>query len=189
MLEEVPGVIVEFPSYIDDLYWGLHDARRIVRGLYEVEWRERMEQDLDRVSTVLKEVGMEWNLPLVEDKKERLILCSKSGRRGRGGMAEKVKSLGVVLVDELDFGKHWEYRIQKARSLFEALDGVRYSKWGMSPLSWRQADTGMIRSVASWGLELGWRGQRDWRTIMEKLQYTALRTCTWAVSGARNEAV
>ena len=50
--------------------------------------------------------------------------------------------------EDLDFGQHWAYWIRKARSLIGALDGVGSSKWGMSLLSWRQAYTGMIRSVS-----------------------------------------
>ena len=95
----------------------------------------------------------------------------------------------MILDEDLDFGPHWEYRIGKARSLLGALEGVGSSKWGMSPLSWRQAYTGMVRSVASWGIEVGWRGQREWRELMEKLQYAALRKCTGAVVGARKEYV
>ena len=59
----------------------------------------------------------------------------------------------------------------------------------MSPLSCRQAYTGMIRSVAAWGMEVGWRGQREWREEIERLQYAALRKCTGAVVGARKEYV
>ena len=117
----------------------------------------------------MKEVAAERGLPLAEDKEERLVLRNRNGRRGRQGVAEKVKWLGVILDEDLDFGPHWEYRISKARSLLGALDGVGSSKWGMSPLSWRQAYTGMVRSVASWGIEVGWRGQRKWRVVMEKL--------------------
>ena len=47
----------------------------------------------------------------------------------------------------------------------------------------------MVRSVASWGLEVEWRVQREWREIMEKLQYAAFRKCTGAVVGARKELV
>lgn len=54
-------------------------------------------------------------------------------------MVEKEKSLGVILDDKLDFSQYWEYRIQKARSLVGAWDGVGSSKWGMSPLSCRKA--------------------------------------------------
>ena len=46
------------------------------------------------------------------------------------GVAEKVKLLCVILDDELEFGQHWEYQIQKARSLLRALDGVGSSRWG-----------------------------------------------------------
>ena len=100
-----------------------------------------------------------------------------------------MKWLGVILDEDLDFAQYWEYRIRKARSLLGAFDGVGSSKWGMSPLNWRQAYTGMIRSVAAWGIQVGWRGQREWRVAMEKLQYAALRKCTGAVVGARKEYV
>lgn len=47
----------------------------------------------------------------------------------------------------------------------------------------------MIRSVASWGLELRWCGQREWPQMIEKLQYAVLRRFTWAVVRARKELV
>ena len=118
-----------------------------------------------------------------------MVLRDRQGRRGRRGTAEKVKWLGVLLDDELDFGPHWEYRIGKARKLLGAIDGVGNSAWGMSPLTWRQAYTGMIRAVAAWGVEIGWQGQREWREMMGKLQYQALRKCTGAVVGAEKVLV
>ena len=189
VVEEVWGVGVEFPSYIYDLHCGLYVGRRGVGDLDAIERRERMGDLLDRVSKTLKEVAGKRGLPLAEDKEERLILRDKTGRRGRRGVAEKVKWLGVILDEDLDFGQHWEYRIRKARSLLGALDGVGYSKWGMSLLSWRQAYTGMIRSDSAWEIEVGWSGQREWRVEMEKLQYAALRKCTGAVVGTRKEYV
>ena len=83
---------------------------------------------LNRVSKTLKEVACERGLPLAEHKEERLILRDRTGRRGRCGVAEKVKWLWVILDEDLDFGQHWEYRIRKARSLLRALDGVGSSK-------------------------------------------------------------
>ena len=77
-----------------------------MNGLGEVERTERIEEVLERVLVTLKEVARERGLPLAEDKEERLILCSKAERRGRRGVAEKVKWLGVILHDELDFGQH-----------------------------------------------------------------------------------
>ena len=155
VVEKVPGVGVEFPSYVDDLYCGLYVRGRGVGDFNAIERRERMGDLLDRVSKTLKEVAGERSLPLAEDKEERLILRDRTGLRGRRGVAEKVTWLGVILDEDLDFGQHWEYRIWKARSLLGALDGVGSSKWGMTPLSWRQAYTGMIRSVEVWGIEVG----------------------------------
>ena len=100
-----------------------------------------------------------------------------------------MKWLGVILDEELDFGPHWKYRLGKARSLLGALKGVGNSRWGMGPVSWKLAYTGMIRAVASWGVEVGWRAQKEWRTEMESLQYNALRKCTGAVVGAERSLV
>ena len=106
MFEEVSGVGVEFPSYIDDLHCGLYIGRRGVGKLDAIERRERMRDLLDRVSRTLKEVAGERGLPLAKDKEERLILRARAGRRGRRGIVEKVKWLEVILDDDLDFGQH-----------------------------------------------------------------------------------
>ena len=159
--EEVPGVGVEFPSYVDNLHYGLYDERVSCRRLWELERLEEMADLVDRVSVVLKEVAADRGLPLAEDKEEGLILIGGGGRRGKRGVSKKVMWLGVILDKDLDFGAHWETRIAKARNLLVALDGVGMCRWGMSPLSWRQAYTGMVRSVASWGVEVEWRGQRE----------------------------
>ena len=72
--EELPGVAVEFPSYVDDLHCGLYAMGRAVRGLDVEDRRERMGELLKWVSVVLKEVVAERGLPLAEDKEERLVL-------------------------------------------------------------------------------------------------------------------
>ena len=59
MVEEVPGVGVEFPSYVDDLHCGLYIGRRGVGNLHAIGRRERMGGLLDRVSTTHKEVARE----------------------------------------------------------------------------------------------------------------------------------
>ena len=89
--EEVPGVGVELPSYVDNLHCGLYDKGVSCRWLEVVERRESMVDLVNWVSTVLKEVAAERGLPLAEDKDERLILQGRSGRRGRRGVCEKVK--------------------------------------------------------------------------------------------------
>src|SRR6266576_2592196 len=140
----------------------------------------------------MKEVGMEWNLPLEDDKHERLVLGCPLGRKkrkGKEGRGQKwVKWLGIIFDEDLNFDQHW-HRIAAARRLLGAIGGVGNSKCGMSPRSWRQAYTGMVRVVASWGSELGWRGQKRWEIEMDRLQYDALRKCTGAVRGAAKEKV
>ena len=59
----------------------------------------------------------------------------------------------------------------------------------MTPVSWRAAYTGMIRSVASWGIEIGWRGQKEWRKEMTLLQNAALRKAVGAVKGSSGDKV
>ena len=54
VVEEVPGVVVVFPSYVDGLHCGLYDSRRVMKGLGKVARRERMEELLERVSVTLK---------------------------------------------------------------------------------------------------------------------------------------
>ena len=128
MVEEIPGVGVEFPSYVDDLHCELYIGQRGVGNLDAIERRERMGDLLDRVLRTLKEVAGERGLPLAKNKKERLILRARAGRRGRRGIAEKGKWLGVIPDEDLDFGQYWEYWIRKAKGLLVALDGVGSSK-------------------------------------------------------------
>ena len=101
VVEEVPEVGVEFPSYIDDLLCGLYVGRRSVGGLDTIERKEQMEDLLDRVTRTLKEVAGERGLPLAEDKEGCLVLRDKTGHRGRHGVAEKVKCLGVIFDEDL----------------------------------------------------------------------------------------
>ena len=86
-----------------------------------------------------------------------------AGVRGRGRKreVEKVKWLGVVLDEDLTFTPHWEYQVSRARRLLGALKGVGGSVWGLSPNARHEAYTGMVRVVASWGVEVGWRGERE----------------------------
>ena len=152
--EEVGSVNVHFPSYVDDLHCGLYDKR--AAGEEETE-RERMQDLRARMQRVVTEVAPERRLPLAADKEESMVLQGGCGRKKRrkNGLAEEVKWLGVILDDRLDFKEHWRHRIGKAPSLLGALGGVGNSRWRMGPVSWRAAYAGMVRAVASWGVEIG----------------------------------
>ena len=125
--EEVGRVEVQFPSYVDDLHCGLHD----MRGAEEEEVNhERMQDLVARVQRVVTEVAAEQKLRLAADKEESMVLrrgCEKKKNR-RHGIAEKVRWLGVIPDDCLDYKEPWRHRIGKARSLLGALCGVGNSK-------------------------------------------------------------
>ena len=152
-------------------------------GLYHNE-----EELLTRASTIIKEVAAEFELPLEDSKEESLILRPR-GQRKRGIEKKWDKWLGIILDEDLECDVHWKKRIDKARKMLGALNGIGTSQWGISTNSWTSAYTGMIRTIATWGAELGWRGQHDWKEAMAKLQYQALRWCTGAVLGSRRDKV
>ena len=54
---------------------------------------------------------------------------------------------------------------------------------------WKKAYEGMIRSIATWGVELGWRGQKKCEKEFSWLQYQALRKATGVVQGTSAEKV
>jgi len=47
----------------------------------------------------------------------------------------------------------------------------------------------MIHTIALWGSELGWRGQRDWEKRFEQLQYQPLKKCINATHESKIELV
>ena len=47
----------------------------------------------------------------------------------------------------------------------------------------------MIHSIAMWRSEIEWRGQRDWRAEIQKLQNEALQRCTGVAYGSSEEKV
>ena len=95
----------------------------------------------------------------------------------------------MLFRSDLSFDTHWQKRVERARSLLGTLKGIGNSEWGLCPKGWRQVYTGMIRTVATWGVELGWRGQKRWEEELERLQYDSLRRCVGAVRGAGKEKV
>ena len=117
----------------------------------------------------MNEVAEEWDLPLEPEKTERIVFRRK--RKGKRKDAKWVKWLGIIVDEDLLFDHHWKSRISKARKLLGTFSGVGAANWGISPGSWRQLYTGMIRTVGLWGAELGWKGQKDWKREMERLQY------------------
>ena len=116
---------------------------------------------------------------------------AENGGEGEGRNADRkyVKWLGVIFDDSLDFDSHWKSRIAKARKALGALSGVGGSQCEMCPGGWKKAYGRMIRSIATWGAELGWRGQKAWEKEFSRLQYQALRKATGTVQCTSAEKI
>ena len=72
-----------------------------------------------------------------------------------------MKWLGVVLDEDVEFDIHWKGRVAMTRKMLRALNGVGNSQWGISSTSWGSAYTGMVESIAIWGVEIGWREKNN----------------------------
>ena len=101
-------------------------------------------------------------IPL-EKVTEEIIIFGKKERKG-----EIVKWLEINLDSELKFQEHLNTRVKRATQILGNLRGLGNSAWGLTPMSWRQAYTGVIRTIALWGEEVGWRGQEKWRKALLK---------------------
>ena len=110
-------------------------------------------------------------------------------KKRKNTVVEKVRWLGVILDKHLNFKEHWKHQIGKARSLLGALGGVGKSRWGMNPLSRKAAYMRMIQSVTSWGMEMGWRGSKEWRQEMTLLQNAVLQKTLGAVKVSSGDKV
>ena len=154
------GVDIELPSYVYDIHLGIYDHGRRGAGIQDLDGEgEAIGELRARADRVLKEMALKRGHPLEDSKQEKLIL-RKGGRKKRrkNKEIERVKWLGVILDEDLEFDIHWKRRVAMAKKMLGALNGVGNSQWGISPNRWRSAYTGMVRSIATWGAEIGWRG-------------------------------
>ncbi len=134
-------------------------------------------------SEILGRIAEADGIPL-EKAKEESIIFGKKGRK-----VETVKWLGIILDSKLKFQEHLKMRVKRATQMLGTLRGLGNSSWGLKPMSWGQAYTGMIRTIALWGAEVGWRGQEKWRKALRKIQYQSLRKCAGAPQGTPIEDV
>ena len=176
------GLNIEVPLYVED-------TMVCVLGNNGVENMQEVLKEVDKVVAV---VAVNWYLPLEKAKHEKIVSNQGgigSGKRKRRSEVEKVQWLGIIVDDTLDFDHHKQSRLAKAQQLLGSLSSMWSKQWGISPSSWHQLYTGMIRVVALLGAELGWKGQKAWLKEFERLQYQAVRKCTGATLGASREKV
>ena len=134
---------------------------------------------------VVREIAEECNMPVETDKEE--VLHLRKSRKKKNAERKYVKWLGFIFDDSLDFDIRWKYRLLvKARKALGALIGTGGAKWGMCPGGWKKSYEGMIRSIATWGAELGWsvgegiRSDAVQGTVSDKVKRMTLPH-TWTI--------
>ena len=128
---------IDVPSYVDDIMAWVQDKDGV----------ENMKEVLKEVDKVVGAVAAKWDLPLEKEKPEEIVFNQGgvgSGKRKRRSEVEKVKWLGIIVDDTLDFDYHWKSRLAKAQQLLKSLSSMGSSQWGISPFSCRLLYTGMI---------------------------------------------
>ena len=133
-----------------------------------------MKAKLDQANKIINQTAAKWTLLLEKEKHETIVFNPGgpgSGTRQKRAEVERAKWLGVILDETLEFGHYWMFHIDKARQLLGVLSGIGTSQLGISSGSWSQLYMGIVRTVALWGAELGWRGHKERKREFERLQY------------------
>lgn len=152
-MKEYTGAEVGLPSYVDDIHAGLCIWDEVEAKVVDMDFL------LSVVDAIINMVAEKHHLLLEKSKHGGLVLRRK--RRKKNKEVKMIKWLGIIMDESLTFKEHWKARIQKARNMLGRCRGIGNTQWGISPTSWRNLYTGMIRAIALWGAELGWRDQRD----------------------------
>ena len=86
-----------------------------------------MKEVLKEVDMVVGLVASKWDLPLEKEKHEDIVFNPGgvgSGKKKKRSEVEKVKWLGIIVDNTLDFDHHWKSRLAKARQLLESLNSM-----------------------------------------------------------------
>ena len=163
ILEEMEAAItqeltinIEIPSYEDDILVCILDS----------EGKMEMKGTMKTIEIVVNRVAIKWNLPVEKAKHEEIVFNPEgkgSGKKKKRAEGEKVRWLGIIIDENLEFDHYRKSRVEKARRQLRALNGIGNSQLEISPGSWHHLYTGIVKVVAMWGAELGWRGQKEQR--------------------------
>jgi hypothetical protein len=83
--------------------------------------------------------------------------------------------LGIWFDPNLAFKQHVAIRISQARSAFERIARLANLERGLSPFAIRQLYIACITSVADYGSPIWWRGQAQFKKLLQALQNLGLR--------------
>ena len=111
------GLDIEVPSYVED----------IMACVLDNDVVENMKEVLKEVDKVVGTVAAKWDLPLEKEMHEEIVFNQSgvgSEKKKRRSEVEKVKWLGIIVDNTLDFDHHWKSRLAKARQLLGSLSSM-----------------------------------------------------------------
>ena len=148
-----------------------------------------------QANQALNRISVKHGIIFAVEKEETITF--RAGKRALRSRSCKV--LGVQIKHCLLFHHHMEYRAGIARKAWGAFGRLGNMRKGLSPTSWRQLYTGMIRPMMLWGMELAWRAEglllpsdpkpRTGWTSMQRIEAAAARKTTGAYTCASTEKV
>ena len=115
ILEEMESTIIEelqlnieIPSYVEEILICVLDR----------EGKMELKRELKEVDMMVNRVATKWNLPLEKEKHEEIVFNPRgrgSGRKKKRAETERVKWLGIIIDENLEFDHHWKSRIRKGK--------------------------------------------------------------------------
>ena len=100
-------------------------------------------------------------------KKIRQARINLQGKRIKFN-SEATKWLGIWLDSGLSFKTHYQTRLQKAKAAENRLRSIS-STYGLPPGLVRKVQIAAVQSVALYGAEIWWRGQKTWAQEIQQL--------------------
>ena len=95
-------------------------------------------------------------------------------------VTEATRWLGIWLDTGLNFKAHYKLRLQKAKAAESRIKSLS-STQGLAPGLMRRIQIAAIQSVALYGAELWWKGQKTWAQDIQKLVNRQARAITGAL--------
>ena len=93
---------------------------------------------------------------------------------------EATRWLGIWLDSGLSFKAHYQTRLQKARAAENRLKSIS-GTYGLSPGLVRRIQIAVVQSIALYGAEIWWQGQKTWAEDIQRLINRQARAITGAL--------
>jgi ribonuclease HI len=175
---------IEAISFVDDI--GLLASGNSIQEVSEI---------LEMAGTEAISWGIANNVSFEVNKTEAVLFTKKRGRALRQSLSrakitldgsaisynqDATRWLGIWLDSGLTLKSHYQIRLQKAKNAEARLRSIS-STYGLAPGLVRRIQIAAVQSVALYGAELWWKGQKTWAQDIQKMVNRQARAITGAL--------